>query len=88
MQELDTYNRFRDSFRAKAGDEGGEGHPFNVDRKTRAAVHRALKVAHRHTFETSKDEDYASAKGRHAAILALAEPDDGENEKKDDTSTR
>jgi hypothetical protein len=81
MQDLDTYNRFRNSFMAKAGDEGGEpkkddGHPFHVDRKTRAAVHKALKVAHFHTFETAKDTDYESAKGRHAAIVSLAEPDD------------
>ncbi len=85
MQDhLDTYNRFRDSFKAKAGkDDGGEGHPFTVDRKTRAAVHKALKVAHFHTFEKHKDEDFASAKGRHAAILSLAEPDDDEKQATD-----
>jgi hypothetical protein len=82
MRELDTYNRFRESFKARASDEGGDGHPFHVDKKTRATVHKALRLAHKHTFETSKDSDYESAKGRHAAIVSLAEPDDDEGEKK------
>lgn len=86
MKELDTFGRFLDAYassKAKAGrDEGADdAHPvFHHDEKTRKAIHSVLKATHKHVFN-EKTKDLAEAQQKHAAILALSEPED---EKKDE----
>jgi len=83
MKELDTYLRFVESFAtAKAKGADDNTHPvFHHDENTKRAIHSVLKDTHKHVFNNST-KSLEDAKTKHAAVVALSEPD--ESEKKEE----
>jgi hypothetical protein len=75
---LDTYNRFRDSFRAKAGDEKGEA-PKDKETQPVSANVALLKRVERIIFSTSVTTLPEAASRLRTLIETI---DDEENEAK------
>jgi hypothetical protein len=80
MRELDTYNRFRDSFRGKAGQDEGET-PFK-DRPVSADV-ALLRRVQRIVFGPNVT-DLGAAKTRLESLIDALDDDDKEAEKKNE----
>jgi hypothetical protein len=89
VNDFNTFARFLDSVAerkqiAKAGKDDGaddKTHPvFHHDEKTRKAIHSVLKATHKHVFN-EKTKDLAEAQQKHAAVVALSEPDEKKDEK-------
>ncbi len=76
--EQHIYHRFQDVLadRSKASDESSGRPVFHADPGKRAAVHAVLKAIHEHIFENDGVKDLSQARERHAAIVALSEPEE------------